>query len=196
MIYNEDVNSKQQGGFVEALVGWIVGIGILGFLTGPWLIIVAVPFVLLSGLLLSPLVILSWILLYRAEAPRSLRVLVADDDKISIGPLMHALSHRPVEISFVENGKDVLRALSKQKFDFLFLDLAMPDLAGDRVLTVGERILSGSNKTPVIFYTSHREKAKKMLNKQFNSFVVSDIWEKTMPFAALHRGLDRVFGLA
>jgi DNA-binding response OmpR family regulator len=63
-------------------------------------------------------------------APRSLRVVVADDDRDSVLTLMMLLREEGHEVRGVYAGRQVLAAVRALEPDVVILDIAMPDLSG------------------------------------------------------------------
>lgn len=183
---------------MQTLAWGVIGLFMLGMVIFPWMFIVAIPLLLVTAFVLSPVAYFGWLGYQSLKVKKVFRVLVADDDEISIAPLYSALSRRPVEVFFVENGKDILKALKKHKFDMLFLDIMMPGLRGDSVLRVGERILESKRdkKIPVVFYTGNHDKVKGLMDEQFSLFNVRGIWAKTMSSSSLDKSLDQVFSVA
>ena len=66
-------------------------------------------------------------------APRSLRIIVADDDRDSVLTLMMVLRHEGHEVQGVYKGGDVLKALQEFEPDAAFVDVYMPDISGYEV---------------------------------------------------------------
>ncbi|HEY8011973.1 MAG TPA: response regulator [Rudaea sp.] len=62
------------------------------------------------------------------------RILVADDDSVSLLFLASALHELGCEVTAVANGMNAIAACEKQKFDLLLLDRRMPDLGGAPLL--------------------------------------------------------------
>jgi DNA-binding response OmpR family regulator len=64
------------------------------------------------------------------NAPRSLRILIADDERDTVLTLMMLLREEGHEVRGVHTGRQVLDALREFDPDVLILDIAMPDLSG------------------------------------------------------------------
>ncbi|MGH8122843.1 MAG: response regulator [Rudaea sp.] len=62
------------------------------------------------------------------------RLLVADDDSVSLLFLASALRELGCEVTAVASGSAAIAACEKQKFDLLLLDRRMPDLGGAQLL--------------------------------------------------------------
>jgi CheY-like chemotaxis protein len=65
-----------------------------------------------------------------SKAPRSLRILVADDDRDTVLTLMMVLRDEGHEVRGVYTGRQVLDAVRGFDPDALVLDIAMPELSG------------------------------------------------------------------
>jgi DNA-binding response OmpR family regulator len=64
------------------------------------------------------------------KAPRSLRILIADDERDTVLTLMMLLREEGHEVRGVYTGRQVLDAIRDFDPDVLVLDIAMPDLSG------------------------------------------------------------------
>ena len=63
-------------------------------------------------------------------SPRSLRILVADDEPDSVAALKLLLNDEGHDVVALSKGSDVLRRVEDFRPDVLVLDLAMPDMSG------------------------------------------------------------------
>jgi DNA-binding response OmpR family regulator len=64
------------------------------------------------------------------KAPRSLRILIADDERDTVLTLRMLLQEEGHEVRGVYNGRQVLDAVRGFDPDVVVLDIAMPDLSG------------------------------------------------------------------
>jgi len=64
------------------------------------------------------------------KAPRSLRILLADDERDTVLTLMMVLREEGHEVRGVYTGRQVLDAIRGFDPEVLILDIAMPDLSG------------------------------------------------------------------
>lgn len=192
MYTNNYMYSKKRGvmiTFIVILLSLLVSI----FLLLSWSFIIIVPLALVTGLLFSPIAIVVYMLFPELSRKyKKLKVLVADDDEISIAPLLAALAHRSVDVMIVKNGKRALSELKRKKVDLLFLDVMMPGLSGDKLIALGERILNSDHKIPVIFYTGHQQLIDNFSKNDLNVFRVEGVWDKTMSFASINKRLNQL----
>ena len=65
-----------------------------------------------------------------SKAPRSLRILIADDERDTVLTLMMLLRDEGHDVQGVYTGRQVLDAVRGFDPDVLVLDIAMPDLSG------------------------------------------------------------------
>ena len=63
-------------------------------------------------------------------SPRSLRIIVADDEPDSISALKLLLNDEGHDVIGLSKGAEVMRTVEQFKPDALVLDIAMPDLSG------------------------------------------------------------------
>jgi CheY-like chemotaxis protein len=65
-----------------------------------------------------------------SKAPRSLRIIVADDDRDTVLTLMMVLRHEGHDVKGFYNGAEVMKAVSEFQPDALIVDISMPGLSG------------------------------------------------------------------
>lgn len=123
-----------------------------------------------------------------------LSILVADDDEISVVPLVTALADRPVDVKLVESGSAVLSELKKKHYDLLFLDMLMPGKNGDETIREAELLTEVTKKLPVIFYTSHKDTCMDLLGTKLEKTEIKGIWEKRLPISTIVDKIDALLG--
>lgn len=79
-------------------------------------------------------------------------VLVVDDDTALQGMFKLFLKKTGFSRMIVGTGKEALAALKKQKFDLLFLDLALPDITGDEIYKEAKQI---DPNLPIVIITGY-----------------------------------------
>jgi len=84
----------------------------------------------------------------------SMRVLLADDEKVYIESLAKILRRRGFDVVAVFDGPSAIDAASRAEFDVIVLDLRMPGMDG---LATLEAIRRGDTLTPVLLLTGHAD---------------------------------------
>jgi len=116
---------------------------------------------------------------------RHLNVLIADDDLISIGPLLVALAESSVQFTTAESAQDALSVLDHKDFDLLIFDMKMPDLSGEEALKVAQTRVRSSRIIPVVFFTGTGTRMPDLKCLELPSFNVQDVWQKQMAYSSL-----------
>lgn len=82
-----------------------------------------------------------------------MKLLVIDDSADITDLFVKVLSTVGHEVVATDNGKEGLDIMNKQKFDALFLDIAMPDFSG---LDVIDNLLKNGkiNDSPIVLFTA------------------------------------------
>lgn len=78
--------------------------------------------------------------------------LVIDDEAISRRAIVYALQKARLRCVIAENGEAALRLLGKAKFDFIALDVDLPDITGYELCSK-IRALPNYTQTPIVFVT-------------------------------------------
>ncbi len=179
-------------------MGHFFGWTLIGFLAAlviaPWVVIVVFPIALVLGVPVMMIVFLTRELLKGQVVPYRPRVLVVDDDAVSVAPVLYLLSKRNADVKYVASGKEALFQLSQSKFDFLVLDLSLPDVDGDQVIAnhlaaipVDQRI---DSLTSVYFHTSSPEKVGNYTSDAMGPFVLKEVFAKGSSLADMRRCFD------
>jgi CheY-like chemotaxis protein len=127
----------------------------------------------------------------RDATAQRLRVLVVDDDEISVTPLLTALSGKSADINFVQSGDQMMTALKTHPYDLVFLDHMMPDINGEDALQLSERNTASSAKVSVIFFTGAVKRF--YLPDGLENFEVKGVWDKRVPFRVLDERLNKLW---
>ena len=96
----------------------------------------------------------------RGDAPKPIRIVIADDHPIFRDGLKHLLSLEPdfQVVAEIAHGDDVLAAVETQKPDILLLDLKMPGTHG---LTILQKMqVAGNSVTRSIVLTASEDKSE------------------------------------
>lgn len=88
----------------------------------------------------------------RAEEQGQPTVLVVDDDEALQSMFKLFLKKANLSRLVVGTGKEALAALQKQKFDFCFLDLQLPDITGDEIYKYAKEI---DPDLPIVIITGY-----------------------------------------
>jgi two-component system, OmpR family, response regulator len=80
-----------------------------------------------------------------------MRILVAEDDAILAGAVLHGLRQAGYAVDWVKNGLEADSALEGDEFDLLILDLGLPRKSGLEVL---RRLRGRDSRLPVLILTA------------------------------------------
>jgi len=84
-----------------------------------------------------------------ARTPRSLRILVAEDNKINQLVMQKILEKQGHAVSIAEHGFDAVEAATRESFDLVFMDVQMPGIDGlEATRIIRDRLAGGA--CPVI----------------------------------------------
>lgn len=103
------------------------------------------------------------------------KVLLVDDDKISLKVTTKFLSKYGITTKSVVSGKDAIKEIEKNNYDLILLDQKMPDMDG--ITTLKEMKKSSDFNTPVVVLTADAIKGvkEKYLNEGFNDYLSKPI---------------------
>ena len=98
--------------------------------------------------------------LHDARDPSAyLRVLLAEDNAVKQRLAVRLLEKRGHRVAVAGNGREVLIALEKEKFDLIFMDVQMPEMDGfEATVAIREREKSSGLHQPIIALTAHAMK--------------------------------------
>ena len=124
-------------------------------------------------------------------SPRSLHVLLADDDEFSREVVRHLLVSAGHTVHVVGNGRQALEALqSSQRFDVMLLDVQMPELDGFQVVeAIRETERGTARHLPVIALTALDGQGDR---EQCIDAGMDDYLSKPIRMTALDGALERV----
>ena len=83
-----------------------------------------------------------------------MKILIIDDNQSITDMLQKYLRIKGFEVSTVNNGRNGLAAIQKQKFDSVLLDLSMPDFSGIDLIETLEKEGQLSNQRIILFTAS------------------------------------------
>ena len=89
----------------------------------------------------------------------SLRVLLAEDNAVNQRLMVRLLENRGHSVTVAGNGQEALKALEREKFDLIFMDLQMPEMGGlEATAVIREREQLSGDHHAVIALTAHAMK--------------------------------------
>jgi len=84
------------------------------------------------------------------------RALVAEDNQLNQRVVQRLLQKKGYDSVIVDNGKQALDALSKERFDFVLMDIQMPVMDGvQATLAIRETERGTAARVPIIAVTAH-----------------------------------------
>lgn len=103
------------------------------------------------------------------------KVLLVDDDKISLKVTTKFLSKYGITTKSVVSGKDAIKEIEKNNYDLILLDQKMPDMDG--ITTLKEMKNKKDFNTPVVVLTADAIKGvkEKYINEGFNDYLSKPI---------------------
>ena len=95
-----------------------------------------------------------------ARAPEeSLRVLLAEDNLVNQRLAVRLLEKRGHRVAVAENGNEALKALEKEKFDLVLMDVQMPEMDGlEATAAIREKERGTGMRQPIVALTAHAMK--------------------------------------
>lgn len=104
-----------------------------------------------------------------------MKILVVDDEKLARERVISLLkAHGDHEINVASSGKEALKALTKDSFELVFLDIQMTDMTGFDVLVQ----LDKKQRPPVIFITAYDKFAIKAFEVNAVDFLLKPFKEE------------------
>jgi PAS domain S-box-containing protein len=90
------------------------------------------------------------------ESRQLFRILLAEDNVINQKVAVHILEKKGHKVSVANNGQDVLRALRKDRFDLILMDVQMPKIDGfEATASIREKEKETGFHIPIIAMTAH-----------------------------------------
>lgn len=169
---------------------------VVALLAIPWLLILIGPLFIVGA---APAVFLTLLIRRRRDGKfvRQIRerfkILVVDDDPMTVSPLIVALSDSRHEFNIVTSPHDMLAQLRSTPFNLLVIDRFMPEMNGDQALVAGDRDPQVPSGLPVVFFSASPEGLEP---GSYNKFSVKDVWKKGTPMNELRARFDLVVAAA
>ncbi len=93
------------------------------------------------------------------ESRRRFRILLAEDNVINQKVAVHMLKRNGHKVSVANNGREALRALNKDRFDLILMDVQMPEMDGfEATASIRKKEKKTGFHIPVIAMTAHAMK--------------------------------------
>ncbi|NHN33380.1 PAS domain S-box protein [Paenibacillus agricola] len=118
----------------------------------------------------------------------SLKVLIAEDNKVNQIVLKKMLEKLGYNATVVENGKEAVEAVKRYPYDIIFMDIQMPLMDGLESTNLIRELLSSNHTTYIVAVTAHaingdREKyilagMDEYISKPISVSALSDIFDK------------------
>jgi two-component system, sensor histidine kinase and response regulator len=87
------------------------------------------------------------------------RILLAEDNRVNQALTRQLLQKSGHTVVVAENGREALRALDKERFDLVLMDIQMPEMDGfEATATIREKERTSGEHLPVIAMTAHAMK--------------------------------------
>lgn len=110
----------------------------------------------------------------------SKKVLIAEDSSVIQNLTKKILQFQNFEISTAKNGKEVMKALEKETFDVILLDINMPQMDGIECAKAIRQLPDAIKaKTPIIAITGN---AKNYTEEDFKSIGINEFIPKPLDF--------------
>jgi CheY-like chemotaxis protein len=91
-----------------------------------------------------------------AAEPKSLRILLAEDNLINQKLVARLLEHKGYQVTAVGNGREALAELDRKKFDLVLMDIQMPVMDGyECAAEIRKREQPSGSRIPIIALTAH-----------------------------------------
>jgi CheY-like chemotaxis protein len=128
------------------------------------------------------------------DAPRSLRILVAEDNLINQKVALHMLEQLGYRADAVANGVEVLDALERQPYDIVFMDLQMPERNGLGATRDIRRLLEPERQPYIVALTANAmyEDRQACLDAGMDDYISKPVHLETLR-TSLERALDRTW---
>ncbi len=107
-------------------------------------------------------------------APRSLYILLAEDNIVNQRLVSRLLEKRGHRVALAGTGHDALQRLERERFDLILMDVQMPDLDGlETTALIRERERHSGSYTPIVALTAHTMKGdrERCLNAGMDNYI-------------------------
>lgn len=95
----------------------------------------------------------------------SKHILCVEDDAAIMLPLRYALEREGWQVTWLSQGQQALQQIQQQQFDFIILDVGLPDLNGFDVC----RQIRQSTQTPLLFLTARNDEIDRIVGLEIGA---------------------------
>jgi CheY-like chemotaxis protein len=128
-----------------------------------------------------------------SAAPKTLRILLAEDNLVNQKLVAKLLGHKGYHVTAVVNGREALAELDRQKFDLVLMDIQMPVMDGyECTAEIRKREQQAGGRIPIIALTAHysAEKDPCRPNCGVDKYVIKPLRPKQL-FDAIAASIER-----
>ncbi len=120
-----------------------------------------------------------------SDKPRSLRLLIAEDNPINQKVLMHMLKRRQHEIDIASNGDEAVELARRTVYDLIFMDCQMPVMDGLAATRCIRADAGPNQETPIIAVTANafEEDHNRCLAAGMNDYISKPITQAQLDAA-------------
>ena len=126
-----------------------------------------------------------------AGAPRSLRIMVAEDNAVNQRVAVRMLEKAGHRVDLVSNGREAVEALDRKAYDLVFMDCLMPEMDGFEATRAIRAAEVGTDRhVPIVALTAN---AMQQDREQCLAAGMDDYLAKPTRHEELERALARSF---
>jgi CheY-like chemotaxis protein len=122
---------------------------------------------------------------------RAARVLVAEDVPTNRRLVEAILAHLGHEVAFVENGRDAVEAVRRERFDVVLMDMQMPEMDGIEATRAIRAQNGPSARTPILALTADVVPEQR---RRFEAAGIDGVLLKPIQWGELQRAIAAVLG--
>ena len=111
------------------------------------------------------------------EPPSPRRILVADDDELTLHVVTHILAHEGYLVHDVADGREAVAAVIRDNYDLVLMDVRMPVLSGSEATRMIRALPTPKRFVPVIAMTTTNFTAftRELINAGMNDYLMKPI---------------------
>lgn len=93
------------------------------------------------------------------------KFLIIDNDKSFVDGLIYSFNEKEYAIDMANSGKNILKKIEKEEYDFILMDLILPEVNGLELC----KSIRQSSKVPIIIITKKEEDINKILALEYGA---------------------------